>query len=98
MSPNVTGRSDTFVFMQNQAVQINDDCSAQIPASIAIFWEIMDTRPRAPKGSPFQLPARLADGLGLESDPGKDFIAVRPGLDRVEDWFPRIRFQEGSRI
>jgi hypothetical protein len=25
---------------------------------------------RAPGGSPFQMPARLADGLGPESDPG----------------------------
>jgi hypothetical protein len=30
-----------------------------------------DSAARNPRGSPFQMPARLADGLGPESDPGK---------------------------
>ena len=50
------------------------------------------------KGSPFQELTRLAVGLGLESDLGDALNAVRPGPDKVGEWVPRIRLQEGSRI
>src|SRR2546423_2343142 len=33
-----------------------------------IDWEIAKPASADPGGSPFQMPARLADGLGLESD------------------------------
>jgi hypothetical protein len=33
---------------------------------------------REPRGSPFQTPAGLADGLGPESDPGSGVTAARP--------------------
>ena len=42
------------------------------------------------------MPTRLADGLGLESDLGG--FAVRPVLEHIEEWFPRTRPQEESRI
>src|SRR5438309_9088011 len=48
-------------------------------AAHSAFYDWVNTwnpHERAPGGSPFQLPARLADGLGLESDLGQ----VSPGL------------------
>jgi hypothetical protein len=51
------------------------------------------------EASPFQMPTRLADGLGLESGLGATFtapFAPSPGLRSRGIRFPRIRPQEGS--
>src|ERR1043165_5786115 len=52
----------------------------------------------APGGSPFQLPTRLADGLGLESDLGhrcrRPFAPPRTGCPGI--WVPRANSQEGE--
>ena len=49
------------------------------------------------RGSPFQGPTRLADGLGLESDlaEGLPRPAPHPKLS-LRNWFPRAVLQEGK--
>src|SRR5260370_30091368 len=54
---------------------------------------------RDPRGSPFQMPARLADGLGLESDLGHGYprpFAPSPEGKSEEFWVPRVGLQEGG--
>src|SRR5258708_39315971 len=47
---------------------------------------------------PFQMPARLADGLGLESDldgSDKSGLSFAPILETIRGpWFPRIRLRK----
>ena len=56
---------------------------------------------RDPRGSPFQLPARLADGLGLESDLGHGYprpCAPSPDLLSEEFGFPAPSSRKESRL
>jgi len=45
--------------------------------------------------TPFQLPARLADGLDLESGPA-DRFGIRPIPLPTGKWFPRTQLEEAS--
>ena len=60
----------------------------------------------SPGGSPFQMPTRLADGLGPESDPDDGSpppcapSQICSGwsmttANQLRDWFPRVNLQEG---
>ena len=50
------------------------------------------------EGTPFQMPTRLADGLGLGSDLTNRFPgSSTPQLhDKVQRWVPRVEPQEGG--
>jgi len=67
--------------------------------SALFHWEnVGGSHSRDPRGSPFQLPARLADGLGHGSDLGHGYPRpFAPPSKFFEDfWVPRVGFQEGK--
>jgi hypothetical protein len=55
---------------------------------------------RDPRGSPFQLPTRLADGLGLESDLGRDYPRpCAPSSNTFEEFgSPALTFRKESQL
>ena len=81
-------------------MQITERTRRELRASEFIFGKIVGAAHAGLEDLPFQLPTRLADGLGLESGPGAGYPAsFAPCLEFFRGvWFPRIQLQEGSRI
>jgi hypothetical protein len=63
-----------------------------------LIWETVEPANAGPRGSPFQLPTRLADGLGPESDRngGSPPLFAPPPVFRPRIWVPRVDWQEGQ--
>lgn len=59
-------------------------------------WEIVVPATRRGRGSPFQMPARLAVGLGPESDRADGSHQRSPRPDLLGNWVPRAGLQEGK--
>ena len=68
-------------------------------------WDMLDLVQRGPmlpqransRGSPFQMPARLAVGLGLESGPRNSHpFRCAPSSPVAKKWFPRVTALEAT--
>jgi hypothetical protein len=75
----------------------DEDEDDSTPSQHVFVGVTVVSRTRGTRGSPFQMPTRLADGLGPESDPG-DGSHRRSPHPRFSsrNWFPRADLQEGK--
>src|SRR5262245_60917371 len=92
VAPNMT-----FVVIPNSDVAERARGLSPCASATQLYWGERGSRTRGARGSPFQGPTRLADGLGLESDlaEGSPRPAPHPELS-LRDWFPRAVLQEGK--
>src|SRR5881296_3481785 len=89
----------TTVVITNSDVAAHRDGSSPRGSATRFAFGRPDGVPtsRDPRGSPFQLPTRLADGLGLRSGLGSgSALPFAPSPFPRGVWFPRIGPQEGK--